>query len=73
MARRKAAAYITEHNIHPCAVPVAHRTSSVTLNQNKTIVAKRNNFPLIPGCTMTIYKAQGGTYDQIVYKKSHSM
>ncbi|KAL4153959.1 hypothetical protein QTP88_001792 [Uroleucon formosanum] len=74
-AKRKAAAYVTEHIIDKRAVPITRRTSSISLNNNKIILAKRNHFSLIPGCAMTIHKSQGGTYDEIVYEynKSHSV
>jgi len=75
VARRKAAAFLAEHNIDRRAVPIVRRTSSIPLNNNKTIVGKRNHFPLISGCAMTIHKSQGGTYDEMVYEysKSHSI
>ena len=58
------------------AVPIVRRTSKISLNNNnKTIVGKRNHFPLISGCAMTIHKSQGGTYDEMIYQycKSHSI
>jgi len=73
-AKRKAAAYITEHNIDKRAVPIIRPTSSISLNNNKTILAKMNHFSLIPGCAMTIHKSQEGTYDEMIvyeYNKSH--
>lgn len=75
VARKKAAGFITEHNIDKRAVPITRRTTSIHLNNNKTIVGKRNHFPMIPGCAMTIHKSQGGTYDEIVYEysKTHSI
>ena len=75
MARRKAAAFVAEHNIDKRAVPIVCRTSKIPLNNNKTIVGERNHFPLISGCAMTIHKSQGGTYDEVVYQysKSHSI
>ncbi|CAG4975242.1 unnamed protein product [Colias eurytheme] len=44
------------------------------MNRNKTIFAKRNHFPLVSACALTIHKSPGGTFDQIVYEynKSHS-
>ncbi|XP_044593082.1 uncharacterized protein LOC123270963 [Cotesia glomerata] len=75
VARRKVAAFVAEHNIDKRAVPIVRRTSTISLNNNKTIVGKRNHFPLISGCAMTIHKFQGGTYDEVVYEysKSHSI
>ena len=58
VARRKAAAFLAEHNIDRRAVPIVRRTSSISLNNNKTIVGKRNHFPLISGCAMTIHKSR---------------
>lgn len=72
--RRKAAGYMMANNISRSAVPIARRTSTITLNNNKTIVAKRNHFPLVSACAMTIHKSQGGTFNEIVYEyhKNHS-
>ena len=72
--RRKSAAYAQQHDISRLAVPILPRTSSIPLNNNKTIVAKRQHFPLIPACAMTIHKSQGGTFPEIVYEydKKHS-
>ncbi|XP_071578498.1 uncharacterized protein [Temnothorax nylanderi] len=72
--RRKVSAYMQANNISRRAVPIARRTSSIALNNNKTIVAKRNHFPLISACAITIHKSQGGTFNEIVYEysKSHS-
>ena len=39
--RNKSAAYVLENNISRLAVPISTRTSSIPLNKNKTIVAKR--------------------------------
>ncbi|GFU32211.1 ATP-dependent DNA helicase [Trichonephila clavipes] len=50
------------------AVPITSQTSSVALNNNKTIIAKRKHFPLVSALAMTIHKSQGGTYDAIVYE-----
>jgi len=72
VARRKAAAFVAEHNIDRRAVPIVRRTSSISLNNKKTIVGKRNHFPLISGCAMTIHKSQGGTNDEVVYEYSNS-
>lgn len=75
VTRRKAAAFVVQHNIDKRAVPIVRRTSTISLNNNKTIVGKRNHFPLISGCAMTIHKSQGGTYDEVVYEysKTHSI
>ncbi|XP_063979337.1 uncharacterized protein LOC135163656 isoform X2 [Diachasmimorpha longicaudata] len=54
------------------AVPISAQTSSIPLNSNKTIVAKRKHFPLVSALAMTIHKSQGGTFDAIVYEYSRS-
>ena len=66
--RNKSAAYVLENNISRLAVPISTRTSSIPLNNNKTIVAKRQHFPLILACAMTIHKSQGGTFLEVVYE-----
>lgn len=73
-AKIKAAAYVMEHNISK-HVLITRRTSNISLNNNKTILAKRNHFPLISGYAMTIHKSQRGIYDKIVYEynKNHSV
>lgn len=74
--KRKAASFVLEHNIDKHAVPITRRTSSIPLNNNKTIMEKSNHFPLIPGCAMTIHKSQGGTYNERLvyeYNKTHSI
>ncbi|GFY69789.1 uncharacterized protein TNIN_364331 [Trichonephila inaurata madagascariensis] len=55
-------------------VPINCRSAIVPLNRNRSIHAKRNNFPLKPACSVTIHKSQGGTFDEIAYKysKAHS-
>ncbi|XP_044588824.1 ATP-dependent DNA helicase PIF1-like [Cotesia glomerata] len=71
--RRKAAASIWNNNLHPLAVPIDRRTSSIPLVPNKTVIVKRNHFPLVSACAMTIHKSQGATFGEIVYEydKSH--
>ncbi|GFU90800.1 uvrD_C_2 domain-containing protein [Trichonephila clavipes] len=55
-------------NLDDDAVPITSQTSSVALNNNKTIIVKRKHFPLVSALAMTIHKSQGGTYDAIVYE-----
>ncbi|XP_018785860.1 PREDICTED: uncharacterized protein LOC108967071 [Bactrocera latifrons] len=73
--RQKASAYVAAHNIDKHAVPIERRTSTIAMNNNKTINAKRNHFSLVSGCAMTIHKFQGGTFDEIVYEyqRTHSL
>ncbi|GFU83649.1 ATP-dependent DNA helicase [Trichonephila clavipes] len=51
-------------------VPINRRSATVPLNRNRSIHAKRNNFPMKPAPSLTIHKSQGGTFDEIVYKYS---
>ncbi|GFU62593.1 uvrD_C_2 domain-containing protein [Trichonephila clavipes] len=46
-------------NLDDDAVPITSQTSSVALNNNKTIIAKRKHFPLVSALAMTIHKSQG--------------
>ncbi|GFW05679.1 uvrD_C_2 domain-containing protein [Trichonephila clavipes] len=55
-------------NLDDDAVPITLQTSSIQINNNKTIIAKRKHFPLISALEMTIHKSEGGTYDVIVYE-----
>ncbi|XP_049305794.1 uncharacterized protein LOC105227464 isoform X10 [Bactrocera dorsalis] len=73
--RQKASAYVAVHNIDKHAVPIERRTSTIAMNNNKTINAKRNHFPLVSGWAMTIHKSQGGTFDEVVYEyeRTHSL
>ncbi|GFV88252.1 uncharacterized protein TNCV_4542981 [Trichonephila clavipes] len=48
-------------NLDDDAVPITSQTSSVALNNNKTIIAKRKHFPLVSALAMTIHKSQGET------------
>lgn len=57
-----------DHNILRNAVPIARRSCSVPLNNNKTINAKRNHFPVVSACAITIHKSQGATFDEVVYE-----
>jgi hypothetical protein len=72
--RTKAAAFVQANNISHTAVPIARRTSTIYLNKNKTISAKRNHLPLVSACAITIHKSQGGTLNEIVYEyeKTHT-
>lgn len=73
--RRKAAGYVATHNIDKHVVPIKRRTSTIAMNNNKTINAKRNHFPLVSGCAMTIHKSQGGTVNEVIYEyqRTHSL
>ena len=49
------------------ATPIARRNATIYINRNSSLSAKRNHFPLQSANALTVHKAQGGTYDQIVY------
>lgn len=73
--QKKYAGYLEEKNIDRDAVPIMRRTSTISLNSNKTILARRNHFPLVSSCAITIHKSQGGTFNEIVYEyqKNHCL
>ncbi|GFV23903.1 DDE_3 domain-containing protein [Trichonephila clavipes] len=49
--------------------PIEHVSETVPHNQNRSIHAKRNHFPLKPTCSLAIHKSQGiWGFDEIVYK-----
>ena len=54
-----------QYNNDPFAVPIGRRNSTIYLNKQKTIFAKRNQFPLAPACSLTIHKSQGGTFNEV--------
>ncbi|GFV15840.1 uvrD_C_2 domain-containing protein [Trichonephila clavipes] len=58
-------------NLDDDVVPITPQTSSIPLNNIKTIIAKRKHFPFISALAMTIHKLQGGTYYAIVYEYDH--
>ncbi|CAF4947099.1 unnamed protein product [Pieris macdunnoughi] len=72
--RRKAAGHASKNNISRMAVPIVQRSSTIPLNNNKTIVVKRTHIPLVCACATTIHKSQGSTFPEIVYEyeKHHS-
>ncbi|GFX27014.1 ATP-dependent DNA helicase [Trichonephila clavipes] len=55
------------------SVPIARRTSTVKINNNKTIFAKQSHLPIVSACAITILKSQGGTFNEIanVSDKTH--
>ena len=71
--RSAARAFMLQNNIDPFAVPIGRRNWTIYLNKQKTIFAKRNQFPLAPACSLTIHKSQGGTFNEVVYyyEKTH--
>lgn len=71
--KRRSAFYASRINITTGLVPICRRNSTTHLNSNRTINVKRSHFPLVAACAMTIHKAQGATFEQVVYKydKSH--
>lgn len=64
--RQKVAAHIANRNINPLAVPIVTKTSNIPLNNNKTITAKRKNFPLRACPASIVHRSQGGTHLEIV-------
>ena len=72
--RKKSGNLRVKSRVSNLAVPIELRTASIPLTSDKKVVAKRKHFPVIAACAMTIHKAQGGTYDEIVYEysKGHS-
>lgn len=72
--RKKAAAYIQANGLSRTAVPIGRRTSTIPLNNNKTIIAKRRHLPIVPALAITSHKSQRATFDQVVYKyeKTHT-
>ncbi|XP_044588740.1 uncharacterized protein LOC123267918 [Cotesia glomerata] len=71
--RRKVAGHVAAHQISKTAVPITRRSSTIPLNNSKTINVKRSHLPLVCACATTIHKSQGSTYPEIVYeyKKKH--
>ncbi|GFT16098.1 ATP-dependent DNA helicase [Trichonephila clavipes] len=59
--RCKAAGYIAEINVSRMAVPIILRTSTIPLNNNKTISVTCMHVPLVCACATTIHKSQGNT------------
>lgn len=52
-------------------VPIHPQTLTFALkNYLKHVLVRRTQFPLVPASAMTIHKAQGGTFDTIVYEYS---
>lgn len=56
------------------AVPIELSSANIPLTSNKKVIAKRKRKrPLVSAAAMTIYKSQGGIFNEIVYeyKKGH--
>ncbi|XP_053596141.1 uncharacterized protein LOC103578666 [Microplitis demolitor] len=73
--RRKVAGHVAAHQISKTAVPITRRSSTISLNNSKTINVKRSHLPLVCACATTIHKSQGSTYPEIVYEydKKHPL
>ena len=66
--RRKAAGHAAENNVSRMAVPIVQRSSTIPLNNNKTVFVKRTHIPLVCACATTIHKFEGNTCSEIVYE-----
>ncbi|GFU43927.1 ATP-dependent DNA helicase, partial [Trichonephila clavipes] len=55
----KVAGHVAANNISRTAVPIGRRSSTIPLNNNKTINVKRSHLPLVCACATTIHKSQG--------------
>ncbi|XP_063973302.1 uncharacterized protein LOC135160564 isoform X4 [Diachasmimorpha longicaudata] len=42
-------------------------TENMQLNGDKSVSANRNAFSVTPVCGLTIFKSQGGTFDEVIY------
>ncbi|XP_074109916.1 uncharacterized protein LOC141534456 [Cotesia typhae] len=73
--RRKVAGHVAAHQISKTAVPITRRSSTISLNNSKTINVKRSHLPLVCAGATTIHKSQGSTYPGIVYEydKTHPL
>lgn len=72
---QKFAHRIQELNIDRYSVPIKLVTTSSPISiHNRNTVIKRTHFPLSAFNASTIHKAQGGTYDEVVYhyEKGHA-
>ena len=70
--RRKFARHIASHpDLQTDWVPIKLRKVQCQLN-SKLITCKRKQFPVVESCAMTVHKAQGDTYQKVVYEYSKS-
>lgn len=49
-------------------IPIVLRSANITLDDKNQISAKRQQFPIKSALSMTIHKAQGGTFEYVVYE-----
>ena len=68
--------YTIQIGISKRATPIGLRTATFPVYKNnkglQAIRVQRTHFPLKAACAMTIHKAQGGTFDGVVYTYSRS-
>ncbi|XP_015110820.1 uncharacterized protein LOC107037018 [Diachasma alloeum] len=64
--------YMQANNISELAIPVKRQTSRIPLNDDETVVATRDQFPLIPACAITINESQGSHLNEMVYEYSRT-
>ncbi|GFT35634.1 ATP-dependent DNA helicase [Trichonephila clavipes] len=62
--RKKVAGHVAANNISRTAVPIGRRSSTIPLNNNKTINVKRSHLPLVCACATTIHKSRN-TYSKL--------
>lgn len=51
-------------NVERDWVPISKRTVSIKLGG---ITCKRNQFPIVSACALTVHKSQGGTFSELVF------
>lgn len=65
---RSISGYMVDNTICQHVVPTVGRSSTIALNNNKTINTKHNHLPIASACTIIIHKSQGPDLNEIVYE-----